>query len=167
MNYITIPLNKLHDRKVFDCENEILNHYLQKQVNQDIKRKLCLCFVLQEEESNKIKGFYTLSSNSIPQDLVPEDVRKKMPNSYKDLPTILLGRLAIDKDYRGQGYGRLLLIDSLKRSYKASQEVLGSIAVIVDPINEEAERFYLKYGFLKLPDSGKMFLSMKTVEQLF
>ncbi|GEM_PF-2984292 len=30
-------------------------------------------------------------------------------------------------------------------------------AVIVDPMDAEAERFYLKYGFTKIPDSGKMF----------
>jgi len=41
------------------------------------------------------------------------------------------------------------------------------MAVIVDPIDESAIKFYEKYGFTLLPDSGKMFLSMKTVETLF
>ena len=41
------------------------------------------------------------------------------------------------------------------------------MAVIVDPLDEEAERFYQKYDFIKLPDSGKMFIAMATLNQLF
>ncbi len=42
-----------------------------------------------------------------------------------------------------------------------------SLAVVVDPINEEAILFYRKYGFIQPPDSGKMFLPMKTISKLF
>jgi hypothetical protein len=42
-----------------------------------------------------------------------------------------------------------------------------SFAIIVDPLDKEAQKFYKKYGFIDLPDSGKMFLPMKTVNQLF
>jgi len=41
------------------------------------------------------------------------------------------------------------------------------MAVIVDSIDDKAQRFYEKYGFIILPDSEKMFLAMKTIEQLF
>ena len=44
---------------------------------------------------------------------------------------------------------------------------LGTYAVIVDPLDKEAERFYSKYGFILLPDSGKMFMAMKTIARLF
>jgi hypothetical protein len=47
-----------------------------------------------------------------------------------------------------------------------SQEI-GSFAVVVDPIDEEAELFYKKYDFIKLPDSGKMFIAIKTLSELF
>jgi len=40
--------------------------------------------------------------------------------------------------------------------------------VIVDAKDDQARRFYLKYGFLALPGiSGRLFLPMKTIEQLF
>jgi GNAT superfamily N-acetyltransferase len=77
-----------------------------------------------------------------------------------------LGRLAIDKSQQGKGIGKVLLIDALKRSYGISHEI-GSFAVVVDPINLEAENFYEKYDFIKLPDSGKMFIAMKTLHELF
>jgi len=74
--------------------------------------------------------------------------------------------LAVDKIYQGQGIGKILLVDALKRSYELSKQI-GSFAVIVDPLDKDAELFYLKYGFIKLPDSGKMFLTMKIIDQLF
>ena len=53
------------------------------------------------------------------------------------------------------------------RCYDVSNLGIGSMAVIVDPIDKEAVTFYKKYGFIELPDSGKMFLSMKTIKGLF
>ena len=124
------------------------------------------CFVINEKETNLIKGYYTLSNNSIPSKFVPNQIQKKLPRSYESIPTTLLGRLAIDNRFQGQGIGKLILIDALKRSYEISKTI-GSFAVIVDPIDQDAENFYEKYGFIKLPDSGKMFLPMKTISQLF
>ena len=57
-------------------------------------------------------------------------------------------------------------MDALYRSYENSNHI-GSFAVVVDPLDIESENFYLKYGFIKLPDSGKMFLAMKTMKDLF
>ena len=166
MSQISEPLNSKHKKSDFSCGKEMLDNYLHKQANQDIKRKLSVCFVIKEVETNLIKGYYTLSNNSIPLEVVPNEIRKKLPRSYEAIPTTLLGRLAIDNKFQGQGIGKLILVDALKRSYELSKTI-GSFAVVVDPIDKDAERFYDKYGFIKLPDSGKMFLPMKTIGQLF
>jgi len=166
MSYLTVPLNKKHNRQSFSCGKESLDRYISKQVSQDVKRKLCVCFVLEDSET-EIIGFYTLSNNSVPLDIVPDEIKRKMPKSYLNLPTTLLGRLAVDDKFLGKGHGRSLLLDSLKRSYEASKSVLGSIAVVVDPLDADAESFYSKYGFIKLPDSGEMFLSMNKISKLF
>ena len=89
-----------------------------------------------------------------------------MPGAYDLLPVTLLGRLASDEKYKGAGLGKLLLVDALKRSCEVSR-FIGSMAVVVDPIDKDAVPFYAKYGFVVLPDSKKMFLPMKTIEQLF
>lgn len=166
MSQLSEPLNSTHKKLDFSCGKEMLDTYIQKQANQDVKRKLSACFVINEPETNLIKGYYTLSNNSIPSELIPDQIRKKLPKTYELIPTTLLGRLAIDNRFQGQGIGKLILIDALKRSYEISKTI-GSFAVVVDPIDQDAENFYSKYGFIKLPDSGKMFLPMKTISQLF
>jgi len=165
MNYLTVPLDAGFKKVEFSCGKGSLDDYLHKQVSQDIKRKLTVCFVIAENKT--IKGYYTLSNHSIPQEQIPEEFRKKLPRSYTNLPTTLLGRLAVDKKHKGQKIGETLLLDALKRSLDVSKNSIASIAIIVDPIDDEAVAFYKKYGFIKLPDSGKMFMPMKTVEKLF
>ncbi len=165
MSYLTNPLETAHKKKDFDCGKPSLNYYLHIQARQDIKRKLAACFIL-ADDINNVKSYYTLSNASIPKNLLPEEIKTKMPPSYNHLPATLMGRLAVDIKYKGQVWGKLLLIDALKRSHEISNTI-GSMAVIVDPMDEEAENFYLKYGFIKLPDSGKMFLAMGTIATLF
>lgn len=51
-------LNKKHNLKNFDCGKELLNSYLKNQAGQDVKRKLSACFVLNDVETNIVKGYY-------------------------------------------------------------------------------------------------------------
>lgn len=52
-------LDKKHNKKEFDCGNELLNNYLKTQTGQDVKRKLSVCFVLVDKSTDLIKGYYT------------------------------------------------------------------------------------------------------------
>jgi len=165
MSFLTVPLENAHRRKDFECGELSLNNYLHLQAKQDMKRRLSVCFVLADEQ-NRVGGYYTLSNASIPREFLPEEIERKLSPAYANLPATLLGRLAVDRAAKGKGFGKDLLIDALKRSCETSKTI-GSMAVIVNPLDEEAERFYLKYGFIKLPDSGKMFLPMGTVATLF
>jgi predicted GNAT family N-acyltransferase len=167
MTYLTKLLNASHEKAKFSCGKEMLDNYIQKQAGQDIKSKVSTCFVL-SDDGKLIKGYYTLSGGSIPHSQVSADTSKKLKlPRYKDLPVILLGRLAIDTRFMGQGLGSALLIDALKRCYDASSQAVAAMAVVVDPLDEQAKQFYSKYGFISLPDSERMFLPMKTIEQLF
>jgi GNAT superfamily N-acetyltransferase len=165
MEYLTIPLDTQHKKEEFHCENNLLTSYFRNQANQDVKRQLSRCFVMVNDE-NAVKGFYTISSSSINRELIPNAIKVKLPKSYNDIPVILLGRLARDHKYKSEGIGELLLLDALKRCYDVTLN-LGCMAVIVDPIDENATKFYKKYGFILLPDSNRMFITMKTVFDLF
>lgn len=166
MNFATEILSSNHEKAHFSSGKHLLDNYFQKQASQDVKRKLAVCFVLPDEFSKVVKGFYTLSNSNISVHLVPFEFRKKLPPAYTYIPTALIGRLAVDLKFQGQGLGKLILVDALKRAYILSLQ-MGSFAVVVDPIDHEAELFYQKYGFIKLPESGKMFLPMSIIEQCF
>jgi predicted GNAT family N-acyltransferase len=165
MEYLTVPLDSQHKKAEFDCGNALLTSYFKNQANQDVKRQLSRCFVIANEE-NYVKGYYTISSSSIDKEHIPDKIKNKLPKSYLDIPVILLGRLARDIKYKGGNIGEVLLMDALKRCYDVSLN-LGCMAVVVDPIDEKAKAFYLKYGFVLLPDSNRMFISMATIIELF
>jgi len=165
MSHPTVVLKAFHKKERFSCGKPLLDNYLHKQAKQDVKKKLSGCFVL-ADDSNKVLGYYTLSNASIQRALLPEEVIKRLPPSYQNLPAILLGRLAIDLSCKGKGFGELLLMDALKRCYDSSLRI-GSMAVIVDPLDTDAVNFYQKYGFILLPDSKKMFIAMDTLSGLF
>ena len=159
-----VNLEKKYDKSKFTCGYELLDNYIRKQAKQDVNRDLSACYVL-TDENDIVKGYYTLSANSIKREEFSDDLVKKLPPSYSELPTILLGRLAIDESIKGNGYGEKILLDALNRSLTIS-ESMGSIAVVVDPIDEKAQNFYSQYGFILLPTSGKMFLPMKTIKEM-
>ena len=158
------PYNRQFKRENFDCGKTPLNNYILRNVTNDIKSGACTCFVILNDK-HEVIGYYTLSSESISNDHAPEEFQKKI--NYPYIPVILLGRLAIDKNEFGNGYGKLLLVDSLKRSLTVAKNHIGAVAVIVDPIDDEAIAFYSKYGFVMLPISGRMFMSMKKIESAF
>jgi hypothetical protein len=165
MTYKTTLLATTHEKAKFTCGKIMLDNYIQKQAKQDVKGKVSVCFVL-SDDNKEIKGYYTLSNGSIPRSQLPDSIIKQTPK-YKDLPVTLLGRLAIDNKFKGQKLGALILLDALKRSFDISVTSVASMAVIVDPIDQEAIDFYTKFGFIPLPDSGRMFLPMGTIERLF
>lgn len=101
-----------------------------------------------------------MSADSVDRTLIPEQLQKKLP--YKNLPVTLLGRLARDSNYKGQGIGELLLADALTRAHQASSTI-GACAVVTDPIHDEARTFYKSFGFISL-ESGRMFIPMDTIK---
>ena len=157
-------LDKTHNRKAFECEEQQLTDYIKKQVSQDIKKKLAVCFVAIDSDNNVI-GYYTLSSESLGREQIPDKYLKKVPQNY-NAPVILLGRLARNITAKGTGLGEHLLLDALFRAFTLSEESIGAMAVVVDSMNQFAIKFYKKYGFEQLPDSEKMFLPMSTIKQI-
>jgi len=159
------PYERSFDRKAFDCGEIALNGYLQRQLSQDLKKKVASCFILHDEGQSQILGYYTLSTVSADLGTIPENYRKKLPR-YPDIPMVLLGRLAIAKEAQGKGYGELLLVDACRRVLGTSEEI-GIWAIAVEPINDAARRFYERFQFETLGEN-RMFLTMKDVaENLF
>lgn len=119
-----------------------------------------------DTQAGKIAGYYTLSMNTIIARDLPETVTKKLPR-YPHLPSVLMGRLAVDEAYKGQGLGAFLLIDALKRAYAISASIAATFFV-VDAKDDAAKVFYQCFDFLALEDDTlRLYLPMKTIGKLF
>ncbi len=114
----------------------------------------------------RIAGYYTLSSANIRLDDFPDELQVRLPK-YPTLGATLIGRLARDLNFRGQGVGELLLIDALKVALMMSRKI-ASVAVVVDAKNDNARHFYTKLGFVAFSAAAnKLFLRMEAIERLF
>lgn len=135
---------KKHDRKNFDCGVEALNLYLQKYANQDQKRGLTKIYILVDAAS--VVGYYSISAHSVMRDNLPEDIKIA---GYGEVPFLLLGRLAVDKKYQGQGYGDTLIFHAFKTTMETAEKV-GILGIIVDAKNDDVSSFYEGFGFKRL-----------------
>jgi GNAT superfamily N-acetyltransferase len=155
-------LRAQHDRTGFICGKESLDQYFQRQVTQDARRHLATPFVMIMPDG-AIGGFNTLSSTALRLRDSPEDVARRLPR-YPLVPATLIGRLAIDRRYHGQGWGSFMFLDAL---YRCSRSEVASFAVIVDALDDEARAFYVHHSFLPLPDSPyRLFRRISDIEAL-
>lgn len=153
-----------HRREHFRCESAELTEFLQKRARKEMDARTSACFVLVPlADPGRIAGFYTLSAAEISPAALPALLSKRLPR-YPQLPVTLLGRLARDEEFRGQGIGDLLLVDALARALAGSAEVR-SIGVVTDPNDEKAAKFYEEFGFRQLT-GGRLFLPMTEIVRL-
>jgi Predicted acetyltransferase len=138
---------KLHDRKNFDCGDAALNLYLRQFANQDQNRGLSRVYVLAEQR--RIVGYYSISAYSVATDELADQARI---GAYRELPFLLLGRLAVDQAFQGQGLGDALIIHAFKTTVEAAEKI-GIFGMIVDAKDECAAGFYQRFGFNRLSAS--------------
>jgi ribosomal protein S18 acetylase RimI-like enzyme len=149
MNASPLKLTSLspsHDYAAFYCGSPPLDRYIKEQATQDIRRRIASCFVA-VNANNRVAGYYTLASASVPLAEFPPEVIKKLPH-YPSVPAIRLGRLAVDQAFKGQGLGKALLANATLR---AAISEIASFAIIVDAKNESAITFYRHHDFIALP----------------
>ena len=158
-------LNNTHDRTSFRSGVSELDDYFHRQAGQDARKKVAAPFVLLDR-TGVIAGYYTLSAFSVQLADLPEGVARRLPR-YPRLPATMLGRLAVSGGHRGQGLGRLLLMDALYRSWINTSQV-ASVGVVVDALDDTARAFYLHHEFIPMQDhANRLFLAMGTIEKLF
>lgn len=155
-----------HIRSGFTCGIKELDQYLHKQISQDRKRSITAPFVVCREDALEVLGLYTLSALRVELCSLPKDTVRKLPQ-YPEIPATRIGRLAVDLRWRGMRLGEYLLLDALHKSWQQSHRI-GAFAVIVDATNDEARKFYAKYGFKTFPNHpNRLFLPMNIVKKIF
>lgn len=157
-------LARRHDRSLFDCGQPLLNTWLKERAGQFDRKDLSRTFVAIEANETSVLGYYAISTHRVVRQFLPPDEGQHLP--HLDVPVALLGRLAVDRSVQGKGLGEYLLSDALLRIRHLADEI-GIRGVEVDAIDDDARRFYLKYGFKALLDNpNHLFLSLHVIRKL-
>jgi len=142
-----IPLTAKHDTEDFWSGEETLDNWLRERALDNMAVSASRTYVICPPSSLQVIGFYAICMGQIFNQEVIGSMRRNMP---RQIPAVILGRLAIDKKWQGQGLGKELLQDAVQRSIRAVQEISARL-LIVHAISANAEAFYSHYGFTRLP----------------
>jgi len=154
-------LRRHHDIDEFDCSREALNLFLVKYAFQNQQAGASQTYVARAGEEDKVVGYYTLVFGQVEYDGAPERPTKGL--ARHPVPIMLLARLAIAKDFQGEGLGAGLLKDALLRTLEAA-EIAGIRAFAVHAKDDGAKGFYEHFGFVPSPsDPYHLFRLLKDV----
>jgi GNAT superfamily N-acetyltransferase len=138
-------LSLAHDLSQFRCGEPELDDWLKRKSLHNeasgASRTYVICV------GRQVVGYYALAAGAMAHMDAPGRVKRNMPNP---IPVIVIGRLAIDLKFQGQGIGSALLKDAVLRTLQAA-EIAGIRAILVHAISDGAKRFYEKLGFMASP----------------
>ncbi|MFY9627731.1 MAG: GNAT family N-acetyltransferase [Methylocystis sp.] len=141
------PLTESDDRNAFDCDRESLNIWLRRHAWANQLSGASRVNVISDAASGRIVGYVALSASQIERAFLPKADQRNRPDP---LPVLLLGQLAVDKNFQGRGHAASLLLFALKSALRAS-EIIGSVGVITHPLDDGIRGFYARWGFQNLP----------------
>ena len=141
------PLTAEHDVASFSCGTSSLDAWLRLRALRNQTTGDSRSFV--QAENGRVVGFYALSTASAARVGLPGALRRNAPDP---VPLLLLGQLAVDRDWQGRGLGAALLRDAARRAAGALRHV-GFRALATHPIDDRAASFYCRYGWVAIPDS--------------
>jgi GNAT superfamily N-acetyltransferase len=121
--------------------------------------------VITDVGAGRVVGYVTLSAAQIERAFLP---RTHLRNQPDPVPVTLLGQLAVDRAWQGQGCADSLVQFALRTALKAAESV-GSFGVITHPIDDALRSFYARWNFSDLPFDPKraMIVRMADIERTF
>ncbi len=152
------PIRADHQLAEFDSGELHLDELLKKRALKNSAGGASRCFVLCSNKA--VVGYYSLSAGAIGHETAPKAFRRNMPDP---LPVLLLGRLAVNRNYHNQGLGAGLLRDAMMRSISIAREA-GVFAILVHSLHDRARQFYVSRGLVQSPLQPMM--TMVTVQTI-
>ena len=146
-------LTEDHDASAFESGEPVLDEWLRNRAWRNLQAAASRTYVVCPEGSNRVVGYFALSMGQILAQEATGAMRRNMP---RQIPVVMLGRLAIDKARQGRGLGRALLADVARRAIRAGAEVSARL-IVVHAISPAAEDFYRRNGFVRLPVEAPTF----------
>ena len=141
------PISEHHETEAFSCGKPALDNWLKSRALAN--HRIGFAAVMVVHEAHRVAGFYAMAPMAVLPAAMPRSLRTGQPPN--PIPCLLLGQLACDLAYTGQGVGTALLAHALRRSVRAA-ELVGGRALVVKAIDAEAAAFWRRRGFLPSQD---------------
>lgn len=142
------PLNAGHDLSHFDCGKPSLDNWLRRRALSNQRKGFTAVMVV--HDAGRVIGYYGLAPTAIIPAAMPRSIRTGQPPD--PIPCLLLGQLATDTAYAGQGIGTGLLKHALERCVAAAG-LVGGRALVVNALDTDAAAFWGRRGFLPSLDN--------------
>jgi predicted N-acetyltransferase YhbS len=157
------PLDTQHHLDSFDCGKPALNEWLLRHARQAQGSGSAKTFVVTDD--NRVVGYFSLTVGQVDTLEAPDRIRKGM--GQYPIPVVVLARLAVSIQDQGKGIGIGMLQDAIHRTLLIAEQA-GIRAMLTHPIDEEASRFYKRFGFVTSPLSDQqLLLLLKDARHLF
>jgi GNAT superfamily N-acetyltransferase len=159
------PLAATDDRNAFDCGRPTMNAWFVRHAWNNHRSGASRVNVITAGSAGRVVGYVTLSSAQIERAFLPKSHQRNQPDP---IPVTLLGQLAVDRAWQGQGLVDSLVQFGLRAALKAAESV-GSLGVITHPIDDAIRGFYERWDFIDLPFDPRraMIVRMVDVERTF
>jgi GNAT superfamily N-acetyltransferase len=135
------PLADHHNIEGFDSGEDSLDNWLRRRARANQLSGASRTYVA--SDGKRVIGYYALASGTITIENAPGRFKRNMPNP---IPVVVLGRLAVDREWQSKGIGRALFKDAAFRVANAA-DAIGIRGIVVHALSEEAKNFYLALGF--------------------
>ena len=141
------PLALQHRLEGFDCAKPALNDWLLRHARQAHGSGSAKTFVVADGD-DRVAGYFSLTVGQVDTLEAPERIRKGI--GQYPVPVVILARLAVSREHHGRGIGVGMLQDVVRRTLVIAEQA-GVRAMLTRPIDEDAARFYNRFGFIASP----------------
>ncbi|MFO1433090.1 MAG: GNAT family N-acetyltransferase [Candidatus Competibacteraceae bacterium] len=139
-------LDASHRLETFDCGKPALDEWLMRHARQAQASGSAKTFIVADEE--RVVGYFSLTVGQVDTLDAPERIRKGM--GQYPIPVVVLARLAVSIQDQGREIGVGMLQDAIRRTLVISEQA-GIRALLTHPVDEDAARFYQRFGFMSSP----------------
>lgn len=130
----------------FDCGNDELSTWLIRHAHTATGHGTRTTIVI-DDETGRVAGYFSIAPHLLEREALPRSVARGAP---REIPAVLLAKLALSRELHGSGLGAELLVAALREIVRAAR-VAGGKLVVVDAIDEAAAAFYEHHDFQRVP----------------
>jgi GNAT superfamily N-acetyltransferase len=158
------PLDSGMSRAAFCCGISVIDNFFKNNAKRQHEAHRVRVYVASHQ--NRPIGYYYLVAKSSLPDHVSKEAFDKF-GRVKSTPMIYLGMIGVCSEFQGNGLGRLLMLDAMRRTLQVA-DVVGVYALALDAIDEHISLRYERWGFTRFEEGeSAMYIALPTIRLLF